>query len=87
MAVGQTSVSSPHDLLELPELGKEPRQLVVDLGSGFGHYLMLDSAASFEPTSTHISDGSSSRYTTANWPKQLAYCMSLLAARIPTPVA
>lgn len=32
MTIGQASVSRPHHLLKLPELGKEAWQLVIDLG-------------------------------------------------------
>ena len=37
VAVGQPSIRCPHHLLQLPELGKETRDLVIDLWS-IGRY-------------------------------------------------
>jgi hypothetical protein len=32
MAICQTSICRPHDLLKLPEFGEETRKFIVDLG-------------------------------------------------------
>lgn len=46
MTISKASIRSPHNLLQLPELGKEARNTVVDLWRVVGNY--LTSASAFE---------------------------------------
>lgn len=87
VTICETSVRSPHDLLQLEEFAEESRELIVDLWRIRVYYTKRKSifTRGDRMKQTYAEDAVQSQYTTTSSPSPRSYYTSPPVVRTPNP--